>query len=307
MRCLTLGAELRRRFWSVTLLTAEIDKFLELRADRLGIRVVPLTAPIGSVEDADQTAAVGADLVVVDGYDFTDDFFADLDRRSVPYVVLDDNGNTAPSGARAIVNQNPHADHALYPTVATGRLFAGPKYALIRDEIRALRGSGSPSLHAGVPSVLVSIGGTDVLGLSGEVATSMARRGGLRVVASLEAPVDGVDRAPKDIAAPLANATVAVIGAGGTLWEACCLGVPSVALVVADNQVAPSGRAKALGVCELIDCRAGIDVDQVSRAVGALLADPARRATMSKAGSRLIDGKGVDRVADAAERIVEKA
>jgi len=114
----------------------------------------------------------------------------------------------------------------------------------------------------------------------------------------------GVARSAPDIAEELGASTVAVIGGGSTIWEACFLGIPAVAVIVADNQVAGATLAGANGVVEVIDSREGVDVERVASLVRELVRSPAQRQRMSTAGRQLVDGQGVNRVIAAIEEVL---
>jgi UDP-2,4-diacetamido-2,4,6-trideoxy-beta-L-altropyranose hydrolase len=301
MRCVTLGAELRRRGWAVTLLAKDLNQFLEGRATAAGIIVRHMNHLVGSSCDAAEVVGHRADIVVVDGYGFTEHYFQVLEQQAVPYVVIDDNGDVRPRRAMLVINQNPHADASMYPGHDPGRLLLGTKFALVRSEVTRLVNLNPPSLHSSAPSVLVSIGGTDIGSLTRAVTEALLTSSALRVTASLAHPPAGVSAAPPDIAIPLSQATVAVIGAGSTLWEACVLGVPAVALVVADNQVGGSQKAAAFGACEVIDCRHRADLEAIRYRVTSLLDSPLRRSALALAGRQLVDGDGASRVALAIE------
>lgn len=304
MRCLTLGTELRRRGWAVTLLAKDLSPFLANRASLEGISVTRMAHPVGSLQDASEVVRYPADLVVVDGYEFPRRYFKFLDDQSIAYVVIDDDGEVAPHGALLIINQNPHAEKSIYAGHEPGRLQLGAEFAMVRQEVTRLSRSGPRGLQQSRPTVLVSIGGTDIGGLTYGVTEVMLQERDWEVVASLPQPPLGAISAPTDIAPVLSQATVAVIGAGSTLWEACFLGLPSVALIVADNQVGGSQKAASLGACELIDCRNETDMKAIRDRVAALINSPQRRESMSRAGKRLIDGNGVFRVARSIEDLV---
>jgi len=55
--------------------------------------------------------------------------------------------------------------------------------------------------------------------------------------------------------ASLAKADIAVLAAGSSLWEAAALGVPTLALIVADNQVVSAQSSMKFWLNGLIDCR----------------------------------------------------
>lgn len=299
MRCLTLGLELQVRGWHVVLLSMGLDEFLHDRAISFGFDVRDLSSEVGSLRDAEEVCQEWAELVVIDGYDFSHEFFETLDHNRVRYVVIDDTGATAPQGAFRILNQNPHATRSLYPHFDLTRLLLGSDFALVRPEVTAIRKFSLPQSRESTPKILVSIGGTDIGGLTQSVTEALSGGDFRDVAASLSNPPAGVARAPRDIAQDLAESTVAIIGAGGTLWEACCLGVPAVALIVAENQIDGSQKAASLGACVTIDCINSVDVGQVQNEVSNLMNSPQRRLRMSNAGRKLIDGCGGSRVAEA--------
>jgi UDP-2,4-diacetamido-2,4,6-trideoxy-beta-L-altropyranose hydrolase len=136
----------------------------------------------------------------------------------------------------------------------------------------------------------------------------------------------GRRRGPDGLAGELARATVAVVAGGVTLYETCALGVPAVAVPLSPRQQitvraiaqhgaaidagrVPSGssrrppasrnrrqRATRKGVASGFSRKIG-------QHVARLLADAAARKRMSRAGRRLVDGRGAFRVAAAVRRL----
>lgn len=106
--------------------------------------------------------------------------------------------------------------------------------------------------------------------------------------------------APDGLVDELSAATVVVTAGGVTLFEACALGVPAVALAVT--------RAQRLTVRAVARAGAAIDagspplsvpaIARAAAAAAALLTDARTRRRMSAAGRRLVDARGVFRAAD---------
>ena len=91
------------------------------------------------------------------------------------------------------------------------------------------------------------------------------------------------------------RADLAVGAAGSSAWERCCLGLPTIMVVLADNQ---RGVARALG-----EAGAAVVVDngsdrqqRMAAGLGQLLADSGQRAAMSARAASVTDGYGADRV-----------
>jgi UDP-2,4-diacetamido-2,4,6-trideoxy-beta-L-altropyranose hydrolase len=292
MRSVTLGAELVECGFRVTLLAGVLPPLLSGRAIRAGIEVHDLVCAECIEDDVAQVLAIGPSIVVVDGYDFSCDYVSAIETAGVRCLLIDDNGSPAAAVASLVVNQNPHASQDLYPGVEHSRLLLGLRYALIRREIRDAFSLVSRPDYPVKSKVLVAIGGTDVLNLTADVAAMLASDCGIDVWAASDQPINGVLQAPADISSTLASSDAAVIGAGTTMWEAAFLGVPTVSLVVADNQIHATRAAAILGVTHMIDCRGGADIDAIGAEASSLLNSVQRRRLMSEAGRSVVDGSG---------------
>ncbi len=101
-----------------------------------------------------------------------------------------------------------------------------------------------------------------------------------------------------DLSAFFGRHDLQIGGGGGATWERCCLGAPSIAVMVADNQRSVVPALADLGVLEAASLDAP-DGDPQSLAVvlRALLPDAQRRQRLAEAGRALVDGRGAQRVA----------
>lgn len=100
-----------------------------------------------------------------------------------------------------------------------------------------------------------------------------------------------------NLAGLLAKADLAIGAGGTTTWERLCLGVPSAAVVLADNQRSAINALAADGLLVPLGEADGLTVDAVFQSISALVADTGRRRQMAQAGTRLVDGMGALRVA----------
>lgn len=104
---------------------------------------------------------------------------------------------------------------------------------------------------------------------------------------------------PDGLGAELAAATVAVVAGGVTLYEACALRVPVVALPVTAAQHVTTRAFACRGA--VVDAGWPIDdaaIERVADAVAQLFENARARQRLSADGGRLVDGDGVFRVAD---------
>jgi spore coat polysaccharide biosynthesis predicted glycosyltransferase SpsG len=99
-----------------------------------------------------------------------------------------------------------------------------------------------------------------------------------------------------DMAGLAARADIAVGAGGSSAWERCIVGLPSLAVVLADNQRANTLALAEAGACLALEAAEGL-APPLAEAFTALCDDGVRRARMSEAAAGLCDGLGADRVA----------
>lgn len=258
-------------------------------------------AAVGSVADVDMGSY---DWVVVDGYHLEDEVRAAAASTTV--AVIDDNRELPVELADLVLNQNLHASAAIYatppPVGADTALCLGAAFVLLRPDVRSLIPAVRPEDQSGV---MVSFGGADPLRLTLPVVQGLAERNIASVVgvsaghpdrAALGELGDSnafvtIDRG--DLGDAFRSAGCGIIGGGTTLYEVAALGIPTVAVVTADNQREGTAAAVAAGIVRTSAAEASAIVD----AIEALRADDAGRSALATTGRRLIDGRGADRVA----------
>jgi spore coat polysaccharide biosynthesis predicted glycosyltransferase SpsG len=187
-------------------------------------------------------------------------------------------------------------------------LLRGVAYAPLREAVvRTRRVPSEPPLHV-----------TVVLGGGAEWAETVGLL--LRALRDTELPfvVDALVRGEPVLPSPrpgqtirvsppspalldiLATTDVAVSASGVTFVELCCLGVPTAAVQLVDNQEAGYRAALDLGLAAgLGSARTLADrLPEVTGVLRALLSDASLRGALSATASSTVDGRGVDRVLD---------
>lgn len=180
-------------------------------------------------------------------------------RKSCKYLMAIDDLADRAHDCDLLLDQNlgrKLEDYAQLVPVCCSVL-TGPQYALLRPEFASLR---IESLERRASSqklsrLLISMGGMDkdnatgaVLAALGDVSLPAECR--ITVVMGSQAPwlesvSCQVDALPwqaellidvQDMASLMTQSDLAIGAAGSTSWERCCLGVPTVLVVLADNQ-----------------------------------------------------------------------
>ncbi len=303
MRCLTLARALVARGAEAAFLTTpEAAAILDAYAG----------PEIGRAEGAD-----GFDACVFDSYRMAADEHRAI-AKGRPTLVIDNMADRELACDLLMEpdpGRNPKDYDGLVP--AGAKLLLGPEYALVRPDFAQAREGALVRRRRGGPveRVLVSMGLTDVGGITGRVVNRMLPRLGearVEVVlgqgaasqAALERlaardPRVVVRVGVRDMAEVTARADLAVGAGGATIWERCTVGLPAVLVVLAENQAAVGAWLARQGVVETVDAGAGDFEAAFDRAFTGLMRSPERRGRMSEAGAALCDGRGAERVAEA--------
>ena len=264
---------------------------------------------------ADAIPSERFDAVVFDHYGL-----AESDHRAMgqdkPALVIDDLADR-PLGADLVLDSGPARRAVDYNGLISDdtRLLLGPQYAPVRPEFAALRDQALAWRGEPVGRVLVSLGLTDLDGITGRVVERLRPKVsdvGIDIVLGADAPslasLTKIARRDTRIllhidtphmARLTAEADVAIGAAGSSAWERCTLGLPTLMLVVAENQRAAANSLAEREAALVVDADA-TDFDALfDRALTRLTTDAALRRQMAAASAEICDGQGAPRVAEA--------
>lgn len=234
--------------------------------------------------------------------------------RGRPTLVIDDLADR-PLAADLVLDagmtRRAHDYRGLVPDDCA--LLLGPGFAPIRPEFVALRQAALARRAEGGPvrRILISLGLTDVGGftlpaverLRGTAEIDVVVGSQAESVAALEAIADAdpavtlhVDT--RDMARLTAGADVAIGGGGSSSWERCVLGLPTLLLVLADNQLSAAVALAEAGAVIALDAAAEFETG-FDAAAARLIGEGHLRRRLSQAAAGICDGQGADRVADA--------
>jgi len=266
MRSFALGEALLDAGFDVMLATVDLPAGMREEARKCGVTVVDLNCVPFGPDDAAATLALNGAVLVIDGYKFEREFFEILENRATNFVVIDDNVETKALAPSVVFNQNPHATPEMYAHLSgTPQLLLGLQYALLRREVRE---ATKQSIIPVAGKVFVAMGGSDFLQLTSpivdglkdldiEICVAVGPTNSQRQ--QIEEIVRSIPRArviaQVDYITELASSSLAILAAGSSLWEAAALGVPSIGLIVADNQVSASIGSENLGISISLDLR----------------------------------------------------
>jgi spore coat polysaccharide biosynthesis predicted glycosyltransferase SpsG len=257
--------------------------------------------------------------LLFDGYDFSRALIAQAAGGGLCVEV--DDLFVVPR-AQVVVNPglaNPPKGYAN----GAAEVLCGPHYALLRPGFAEAHGAAEGSqVAARVERVLVAMGARDEGNLTGralDALRALRPAPAVAVVLGGAAPHLGAVRAVAqslpdcrvlvdhaDMAGLYARSDLAIGGAGISLVERLCCGVPSIAFALADNQRANLAAALAAGAVVDAGAPGEATTEGLAERLAALAGDPERRQAQRRAGLALVDGRGASRVATALARVAQR-
>jgi UDP-2,4-diacetamido-2,4,6-trideoxy-beta-L-altropyranose hydrolase len=318
MRCLGLAQAWQDSGGRVTYAMAASSPGVVERLRGENIDVQSLTTGPGSAADAIDTAGLAANLhsdwIVLDGYHFDSDYQRLLKRSARRLLVLDDFGELPSYTADIVLNQDPIADERLYANRASEtRLLLGTEYTFLRREFRLVPRT-SRKFNSVARKLLVTMGGSDPDNVTEKVIQSLdgAAVEGLETIvlvgpsnphgSSLEKAANACRTKvrllhnPPDIPNLMAECDMAIVAGGSTLWELAYFYVPSIVLVLADNQETATALLHEQGACWRLGTGREASTGKLSAAITSLCRDATARANLGAALGATTDGRGAERV-----------
>ncbi|WP_050467327.1 UDP-2,4-diacetamido-2,4,6-trideoxy-beta-L-altropyranose hydrolase [Herbaspirillum chlorophenolicum] len=331
MRCLALANNLNRLGAEVSFIARPVGAQLAslIRANGHALHEVPddgtSTGPaaeqVWPVQKQDFDSVVsaklthGADWLIVDHYGLDAHWEKALRPHCARLLVIDDLANR-PHNADLLLDQNLGRRAADYRSLVPEacEVFAGPLHGLLRPEFAQARPRSLAQRGKNRPSrLLITLGGIDKNNVTGKLLDVLDRSPAkaqwtISVVMGAQAPwLEAVkEQATRmepparvltnvpDMASLMAESDLAIGAAGGTAWERCVLGLPTLMVILAENQ---RGAAIAL---EQAGCTLNLDMDLIQEDLPqklALLTDGIALRPMEQACSSITDGMGAPRLA----------
>ncbi|MGA8516295.1 MAG: UDP-2,4-diacetamido-2,4,6-trideoxy-beta-L-altropyranose hydrolase [Burkholderiaceae bacterium] len=266
--------------------------------------------------DAQQTSALldslQPDWLVVDHYALDQRWEEALAANYRKLLVIDDLADR-PHVCDVLLDQtfgrSASDYHHLVPTNCS--LLCGTQYALLRPEFAILRPySLQRRQQSELRHLLITMGGVDKDNATGQVLQALQQISlpldcTITVVMGATAPwlqaVQAIAQimpwptqvlvGVSNMAQLMADSDLAIGAAGATTWERCCLGLPSVMMVLADNQRYAARQLQATGAVWVLDVQANL-ATSIKVVVQTLVDDPVALHHASVQASKIADGQG---------------
>lgn len=264
-------------------------------------------------EDAEESLSVmqehDADWLIVDHYAIDYRWEQYLNRSGLKILVIDDLADRK-HDCDVLLDQTYGRVKSDYLSLVPDRckLLVGSDYSLLRPEFRQWRSFSLKKRNEPRFNIFINMGGVDGHNQTGRVLAALNKSKdfhdySLTIVMGESSPhYESVKQqannmlqstkvlcGARNMAELMSAADFAIGAAGSTTWERCCLGVPFIQLVIADNQRTIAHK--------LASAQAAVTIDEVScQLEGAMHQLVSKKEKLSLLAASICDGLGVDRV-----------
>ena len=337
MRCLTLADELQHHDVEIGFVARDLPQHFQEMLSTHGMTyfALPNTDEMQALDelphaqwlqtsqshDAQQTlTALGVgqwDWLVVDHYALDHRFETSLRAVAKRIMVIDDLADRV-HDCDVLLDQNFYQDQEqryIRKVPSHARLLLGPRFALLRPEFKKMHQQMRPR-SGKVRNILVSFGGVDALNLTTktlELLIDLKLGAEVNVVIGQQNPHKSEIHQicvkhhfnchiqTNQMTALMAQADLAIGAGGTTIWEKCCMGLPSICIPVADNQYQQLDDLRKNGL--VFSQTSDMDsVEFLRSTLCSLISHPELLNKQSQLGFALVDGEGVEKVATVIKR-----
>lgn len=282
------------------------------------------TLELKSTDEIDQIVQRWAgtfQFVVVDHYGLDASFERRLSEIAERVVAIDDAPNRSHTCDTLLDQTHGRKSYEYESLVPSGcQLLVGSRFALLRAEFSNKRAAALERRRREprCERILVALGASDTADSTvsaleaiteAEVAPSVIVDIALGAgVSRLDLVRTAAERLPcsyalhvgtQDMAELMVHADVAIGAAGSSAWERCCLGLPTIMMVIADNQATIADRLDRAGAAISTGLFARGGRERVVRAITSLMNDSQRRLEITDAAAGICDGDGAKRTVEA--------
>lgn len=319
MRCIALSQAWHDQGGQV--LAVQHPGFLTLdsRMKKEGIQAIEFPDSFNPDRDinlvVDNISKYQPDWIVVDGYGFDHVFQDKIKTTGRNLLVIDDYGHASNYSADIVLNQNISSNELMYKKIQPyTRLLLGTRFVLLRREFLQWR-DWRRHIQPRARRILLTLGGSDPRNITGEIVDALIKIPPvdceLRIVLGPANPhrqavlrqTEGMANIKifpdaSNIPELMVWADIALSVGGSTSWELCFMGLPSLLLVLAENQRPIAEGLDAYGAAINLGEPHRLEMARIWDEVIRVGSDASLRAQMSHKARTLVDGLGAQRVID---------
>jgi len=317
MRCVALAEAWLKTGGRATFAMAEGVELGDRIRSRGG-EILEIQGEPGRQEDIKATRIagqrLGADWLVVDGYHFSPEYIADVEKAASHFLVMADGEQYHALNCDLLVNPELDVSEDEYPSSdRCGGILLGPRYALLRREFLDYS-VGNKTFPQSAARVLVTLGGGDAHNVTLRVMNALDKITDRQLDVVIVLGAANPHRTTLEFAAAnsrhkmelisdapnmpklMAEAMFAVTAGGGTCYELAFMRVPMLLITIARNQERAVDAYNRAGIGLSAGRFQDFDETLFVGILRRMISDSGLRQRLSANAARMIDGKGAERI-----------
>lgn len=326
MRCLTLANALREKGAEITFVCREHPGHLFEQIEASSHKLLRLPAStsssggalahalwLGTTQEQDARQTTEAlksmghiDWLIVDHYALDIEWETAMRASTKRIMVIDDLADRV-HDCDMLLDQNYYRDiEGRYKKLTPPhcRKLLGPKYALLRPEFREAY-SKLKVRDGNIKRIFIFFGGGDPTNETGKTLQAIQHLGQTDIavdvvigsanphyekIANLCAGLlkTKLHRQVNNIADLMASADLAIGAAGSATWERCLLGLPTIILILADNQREAAKDMADTGAIVSLGEASNVSVEQISETIKHFISHPNECKVLSSLAMKIV-------------------
>lgn len=248
---------------------------------------------------------IDADILITDSYDVDEEYF-NVSKNIFSKTMYIDDTNCCYFNVDFLLNQNIGAEDFVYKVNNDTKLILGTKYIMLREEFRNLSLKNvKPKAH----DIMLTVGGGDTFHITDKIL-SWIKDLDYNFHVVVGASFDDGEKLKNyennkiklyynaDMHKIMEKCDIAISGCGSTLYELAACGLPTIGIILADNQLGVGEKLNNMGIIKSLGWYDKINKEFFVDSVVSLAKDYYKRNKMSKEAAVLIDGKGAERISN---------
>lgn len=334
MRCLSLAKELRKNNYKVIFISKYKEGIEKIKSENF--EVIKLTYNDEINDDgfnygdksklSDEKKKIqeiinkySIKMLIIDSYNVTKEYFLSLKDKVEKLIYIDDI-NKFIYPVDVLINGNITGKYMGYEKYTEDELMLlGLKYNMIRDEFKNL---SERNINKNIKEVMITTGGSDPYGVSIKILEILLSENefkniGYNLVIGKGFSDDTKNKLyrlskknskikiyenPRSMSNIMVKSDIAISSGGSTLYELCATGTPTLAFIYADNQEFIVKKMDELGYITSIGNYNEINKSNILDLIEKYNSYETRK-NISKRMSKLIDGKGTERIVEKLDSI----
>lgn len=320
MRCIALAQAWHDQGGEVTFISHCESEPLKQRINDEGIGLIPIERICPEPSDLKTTLSILKNDITdqqtwlaLDGYHFTPEYQKAIREAGISLLVIDDMNHLPYYHADILHNQNIYAPDLTYHCDEDTTLLLGIQYVLLRREFLKYYGF-KRNVPDRVKNILVTLGGADQDNTTLKVIEALKFLDDQEievkiVIGPANHHITILSQAlssthfkaallfnPPNMPDLMAWADLAISAGGSTCWELLFMGLPSLIVVLAENQLELAKNLEEQDVAFNLGWHEGLSTSKVLSIFESLYCNKMLRKNISEKASALIDGQGTSHV-----------